>query len=230
MCGRVLLVSGFEEVAAQFGLIGVTPLNFQERWNGPPSDDYPILRWNPKTRARCLDLMRWGLVPNWSKDDKISFSTFNAKAETIAAKPAFRDAWRGGRRGILALDGFYEWKKLGAKAKQPYLISRADGSMMALAVLWDSKRLEGGEVLRSFTIITTEANELLADLHDRMPVILGMEDVAKWLGEVEAEQEEIEALLRPCPADWLEAVPVDPRMSNVRNQGAEFCRSIDLSL
>jgi putative SOS response-associated peptidase YedK len=224
MCGRVLLVSDVSVIMAQYQLQAATPVNFPAHWNAAPSEMLPIIRWNPKTRQRCIDPMKWGLLPAWAKDEKVAFTTFNAKSETIATKPAFRDAWRAGRRGILPLNGFYEWKQLAAKAKQPYRISRVDGRLLSLAVLWESRWLPNGEVLRTFTIITTEANDMLAPLHHRMPVILDDKDIAAWLGETAATEAEIASLLRPCPPAWLELVPVDPRMSNARNQGEEFCR------
>jgi len=224
MCGRVLLVSDYSKIMQKLGLDAAPPVNFPAFWNAPPSERLPVIRWNPKAQQRCVDLMKWGLLPAWAEDEKIAFTTFNAKSETIATKPAFRDAWRAGRRGILAVDGFYEWKQLAANTKQPYLISRADDEPLLLAVLWESRWLPNREILRTFTIITTEANDLLAPLHHRMPVILADADVAVWLGQTEAAEEEVAGLLRPCPQDWLDLVPVDPRMSNVRNQGEEFCR------
>ncbi|TAL01269.1 MAG: SOS response-associated peptidase [Rhodospirillaceae bacterium] len=226
MCGRAKLVTECIEIGLQFLMAPPPAINFPPRWNGAPTEDFPVIRRNPDTGRRSLNLLRWGLVPNWAIGEKPAFSTINAKAETLRDKPAFRGAWRAGRRCIIPLDGFYEWKKQPGGKKQPYLIARADGRLMAVAGLWESKRLEGGEILRTFTIITTAANALVAQLHDRMPVILAPEDVSMWLGEVEATEEQLAALMRPCPPEWLTMVPVDPRMSNVRNQGPEFCRPI----
>jgi len=226
VCGRIKLITEFTEIKFPFAIPPGPVSNFPPRWNGAPTDDFPNVRLNPQTRLRSLDLLRWGLVPHGAPGDKAAFSTINAKAETLKARPAFRDAWRSGRRCIVPLDGFYEWKKLPGGKKQPYLISRADGRLMAVAGLWESKKLEGGEILRTFTIITTAANTLMAELHDRMPVILAPEDFPLWLGEVDATEAEIEALLRPCPPEWLTMVAVDPRMSNVRNQDATFCQPL----
>ena len=110
--------------------------------------------------------------------------------------------------------------------KQPYAISRADGKLMAVAGLWDGKKLPDGSVLRTFTIITTTANALLAKLHDRMPVILDEADIPVWLGEIEASLDTVQALLTPCPPTWLKLAPMDMRMSNVRNQDAVYCQPV----
>jgi putative SOS response-associated peptidase YedK len=118
--------------------------------------------------------MRWGLVPYWAKDIKIGFSTINAMAETVDTKPVFREAFAR-RRCIVSVDNFYEWKKLDAKTKQPYAIALADRSLRGLAGLWETRRSPSKETVRSFTIITTTPNELCAELHNRMPVILPLD-------------------------------------------------------
>ena len=227
MCGRAKLVTDVSEIKLAFRIPGPA-INTRALWNGAPTHDFPIIRRNPEG-VRSLDLLRWGLVPHWSKTDKAAYATINAKAETLAEKPTFREAWRKGRRCIVPLDAFYEWKAGADGKKQPYAISRADGTLLAVAGLWESKTLSDGTVLRTFTIITTTANELLAQIHDRMPVILAAEDVPMWLGETDAPLADIAGLLKPCPAEWLEMTPVDPRMSNVRNQGEEFCQPIILA-
>jgi putative SOS response-associated peptidase YedK len=143
----------------------------------------PIVRYDQKAGHRTLDLMRWGLVPYWSKDIKIGFSTINAMAETIETKPVFREAFQR-RRCIVPVDNFYEWKKPGPKEKQPYAIALADRSLMALAGLWETWRSRANnETVRSFTIVTTTPNELCEDLHNRMPVILPPDTWSAWLGE-----------------------------------------------
>src|SRR5215471_4399800 len=133
----------------------------------------PVVRYDAKASERSLDLLRWGLVPYWAKDIKVGFANINAKAEGIESKPAFRDAFQR-RRCLVPVDNFYEWKKT-ATGKQPYAISLADGGIMALAGLWENWRSSEGEWVRSFAIITTTPNELCAELHDRMPVVLAPE-------------------------------------------------------
>ena len=172
--------------------------------------------------------MKWGLVPAWAKDEKVAYSTFNARSEELAGKPSFRAAWKAGRRGIIPLTGFYEWKKLDAKGKdkQPYLITRTDGALMAVATLWEAKKFDGGDMLRTFTIVTTAANNFMSEIHDRMPVILSMHDVAAWLGEEDIDLNAASALMKPAPEAALKKVTVDKRMGNVKNWQEEFCRPI----
>src|SRR5438477_11274422 len=148
-----------------------------------PTQDILAVRFNPETKERALDMLRWGLVPYWAKDIKIGFSLINAKAETVAEKPAFREAFTK-RRCIIPADGFYEWKKLDAKTKQPYAIVMKDRSVFGFAGLWERwKDKVSGEIVQSCAIVTTEPNEVCAPIHNRMPVILSPENYARWLGE-----------------------------------------------
>ena len=137
--------------------------------------------------------MRWGLIPYWAKDIKIGFSTINARAEEVDTKPAFREAFRQ-RRCLVPLDNFYEWKKT-ATGKQPYAIALPDRRLMALAGLWETWRSPAGERVRSFAIITTTPNELCAELHNRMPVVLKPERWPVWLGEGTSDLPRLKALL-----------------------------------
>jgi putative SOS response-associated peptidase YedK len=223
MCGRAKLVTDVSEIKLAFRIPG-PPINVPPLWNGAPTHDFPVMRRHPETGARALDLLRWGLVPRWARDGKAAYSTINAKAETVTSKPAFRDPWRRGQRCIVPLDAFYEWEKRPDGTKQPYAIGRKDSRLMAVAGLWEAVTLPDGGILRSFTILTTTANSLLSQLHNRMPVILAEADIPSWLGEVPATEAELAALLRPCPDDLLMLTPVDPRMSNVRNQDPAFCQ------
>ena len=226
MCARVKQVAELREIKVQFGIPDDAPsLNLPAWWNGPPTENFAVVRRNPNSGKRALDLLRWGLVPWWSKGAKLAYATFNAQCESLAEKPAFRDAWRRGQRCIVPLDAFYEWQAIG-KRKQPFAVARRDGALLAVGGLWERTKLPDGSILRSFTIITTPPNRLLAPFHNRMPLILAPEDVATWLGEVEVAPETVSALLRPCPEEWLTLWPVDPRMSNVRNQDAEFCQPL----
>jgi putative SOS response-associated peptidase YedK len=179
-----------------------------------------VVRHDPAAQRRALDVMVWGLVPSWSKDAKPGFNTINAKAETVATAPSYRDAWKAGRRCLVPFDLFYEWQKRPDGTKQPYAIAREDRAPLGLAGLWESKRLADGAVLRSFTILTTTPNALLAPLHNRMPVIVAPADYAAWLGETGASPDDLRALLRPYPADAMTAWPVDPRVGNWRNDDA----------
>jgi putative SOS response-associated peptidase YedK len=227
MCARVKQVAELREIRIQFGIPDSAPaINLPARWNGPPTEDFAIVRRNPNTGERALDRLRWGLVPWWSKEARLPYATFNAQGETIQDKPAFRDAWRRGQRCILPLDAFYEWQTIGAKQKQPYAVARRDGALLAIGGLWELTKLPDGTILRSFTIITTPPNGLLEPFHNRMPLVLAPDDVAAWLGEGDAKPEQIAALLKPCPEEWLTLWRVDPRLNNVRNQDAEFCQAL----
>jgi len=171
--------------------------------------------------------MRWGLVPFWAKDLKVGFSNINAKAEGIETKPAFREALQR-RRCLVPVDSFYEWKKLG-KERQPYAIALADRRLMALAGLWENWRSPAGEWVRSFAIVTTAPNELCAELHDRMPVILPFEAWPEWLGEQPADTARLKTLLAPYPAAQMAAWPVSPRVGNVKNNDPSLIEPIAAS-
>jgi putative SOS response-associated peptidase YedK len=178
---------------------------------------------------RVPKMMKWGLLPHWAKDEKLQYSTFNARAEEFTAKPAFRDAWKRGQRCLVVTDGFYEWRKLdpAGTVKQPYAIAMADDANMVMAGLWSTwKEPKSGEEIQSCTIITCAANDVMAELHNRMPVIVGEADWPKWLGEAPASNDELLTLLRPCPDEWLKEWPVDKAIGNVRNKGAELVKAV----
>jgi putative SOS response-associated peptidase YedK len=198
MCGRARLSSDVSEIKIAFGIPAERPSpNFAASWNVAPTDPLPIVRFDPKAHERSLDIARWGLIPYWANDIKIGFSTFNARAEEIDTKPAFREAFRQ-RRCLVPLDSFYEWKKT-PTGKQPYAIGLAGGRLMAMAGLWETWRSPEGERIRSFTIATTKPNALCAELHDRMPVVLQPEAWPVWLGEQPADPKHLKAPIGPLP-------------------------------
>jgi putative SOS response-associated peptidase YedK len=171
MCGRARLSSDVTEIKIRFAIPPGRPApNFAPSWNVAPTDPLPVVRYDAEAHERSLDVMRWGLIPYWAKDIKIGFSTFNARAEEVETKPAFREAFRR-RRCLVPLDNFYEWKKT-PTGKQPYAIGLQGGRLMGMAGLWETWRSPEGERIRSFTIVTTKSNALCAELHDRMPVVL----------------------------------------------------------
>src|SRR6516162_2309392 len=201
MCGRVRLSSDVSEIKLVFSVPPHRPTpNIAPSWNVAPTDPLPVVRYDAKESERSLDVMRWGLVPYWAKDLKVGFANINAKAEGIESKPAFREAFHR-RRCLVPVDNFYEWKKTGV-GKQPYAVARADRGLMALAGLWETWRSPAGERLRSFAIITTRPNELCAELHNRMPVILGPERWPAWLGEEPTDAARLKALLARQHARW----------------------------
>ena len=228
MCGRVKLEGDISEIRIAFGIPPDYPTpNFAPSWNVAPTDQLPIVRYNPKTQGRTLDLMRWGLVPYWAKDIKVGFSTINAMAETIDTKPVFREAFRR-RRCLVPVEAYYEWKKLDAKTKQPYAFALAEGGFMALAGLWETWKSPAGEVVRSFTIATTAPNRLAAEVHNRMPAILPPTAWPAWLGEKETGDAALKGLLAPYPADRMAMWPVSPRVGNVKNNDPSIADPIKL--
>jgi putative SOS response-associated peptidase YedK len=152
---------------------------------------------------------------------KLGFASFNARAETVETRPGFRDAWKRGQRCLVIADGFYEWRK---PDKQPFFVSLGNKQPMTFAGLWDQWKPKDGEPVRSCTIITTEANDMMAPIHDRMPVILGAEDWAAWLGEEPLEHPI--TLLRPFPPERMTMWPVSKAVGNVTNQGAELAEPV----
>ena len=229
MCGRVKLEGDVSEIKIAFRISPDYPTpNFAPSWNVAPTDQLPIVRYNPKTQGRTLDLMRWGLVPYWAKDIKVGFSTINAMAETIDTKPVFREAFRR-RRCLVPVEAYYEWKKLDAKTKQPYAFALAEGGFMALAGLWETWKSPAGEVVRSFTIATTAPNALAAEIHNRMPAILPPTAWPAWLGEEEASDGALKGLLAPYPADRMAMWPVSPRVGNVKNNDASLIEPVALA-
>src|SRR5258708_359317 len=228
MCGRFQASSSPAELARWFKTTGPVP-NVQQRYNAAPGQHLPIVLRGAETGKRRLVTFRWGLIPGWATDAKIGYSTINAMAETVAIKPAFRDAFAR-RRCLVPADGFYEWKQLDAdaKTKQPYRFIMRDGSPMAFAGLWEQwSDPASGETLRTFTIITGEPNALCAPIHNRMPVILDPADFPPWLGETPATADELRALLRPFPAERMEAHVIGPRISNVKNDDAALIERLE---
>jgi putative SOS response-associated peptidase YedK len=216
MCGRAKLSTDFSEIKIAFRVLPERPTpNFAPSWNIAPTDPMPAVRYDAKAGQRSLDVMRWGLVPYWAKDIKIGFSTFNARAEEIETKPAFRDAFQK-RRCLVPLDSFYEWKKI-ETGKQPYAIGLKGGGLMAMAGLWENWRSPAGEQIRSCTIVTTKPNELCSQLHDRMPVVLTPEAWPVWLGEVPSDVPRLKSLLAPYPSDEMVCWPVSTRVGSVKN-------------
>jgi putative SOS response-associated peptidase YedK len=214
MCGRFLNRLPASETARIFGTAGAVP-NWPARYNLAPTQAVLAVRYNPETRERPLDPLRWGLIPFWAKDVKIGATCINAKAETVAEKPAFRDAFKN-RRCLIPADGFYEWRKTDG-GKVPYAIVPKDG-VFAFAGLWERwKDPASQEVVRSCTIVTGRPNELVAPIHDRMPVILPPEAWPRWLGEEPATRDELLELLQPYPADRMRAYPISTRVNSVRN-------------
>ena len=216
MCGRVIQTSTPEAIRRLFDAIAPAP-NAPPRYNGAPSQELMVLRRNPETGERTLQLLRWGLIPSWTKDAKGGRKPINARAETIATSPMFKAAYAK-RRCLLPIDGFFEWKAIkGSKTKQPYALAMKDRSPFAVAGIWENwTRPDTGEAIRSFAVITCEANQLVNQIHDRMPVIIAPTDYDRWLGpEIDPRD-----LMKPFPAELMTMWPVSTRVNSPRNDDA----------
>src|SRR5271169_6129817 len=225
MCGRARLSSDVSEIKLVFSIPPERPPpNFAASWNVAPTDSLPVVRYDSRAGERSLDVMRWGLVPFWAKDIKVGFANINAKAEGIESRPAFREGFQR-RRCLVPVDNFDEWRKI-PTGKQPYAVALADRGLMALAGLWESWRSPAGERVLSFAIITTRPNALCAELHDRMPVILGPRNWPAWLGEEPADPAQLRAMLVPYPSVEMMCWPVSPRVGNVKNNDARLIEPI----
>lgn len=209
MCGRFTLTVDAEQLVFSFGLNGI-PADWRPRYNIAPTQ--PILGLRD-AETRRAEWFRWGLIPSWAKDPAIGNRLINARAETLDEKPAFRSAFAS-RRCLILADGFYEWQAGEGKRSfsRPYLFRLKDGTPFAFAGLWDVWRNESGEAIFSCTIITCPANDLVKQIHDRMPVILDRMQCWAWLKT--RGLSELKALLRPYPAENMMAYPVERAVNN----------------
>lgn len=229
MCGRFVSSSPPDELAAYFGAEAVAETVVEPNYNVAPTQDvWAVVEADGR---RYLDAFFWGLVPSWAKDVKIGSKMINARAETLAEKSAFKKPFAT-RRCLVPADGFYEWKKLGSgkkPKKQPVFISRRDGEPLALAGIWSLWRGpdKEQEPLRSLTIVTTSPNELMAAIHDRMPVILPEERWAPWLDRTNDDLDSLAAMLVPLPDGLLTATPVATLVNNVGNNGPELLAPVE---
>lgn len=213
MCGRFTQTASSAVIAQQFDV--AEPPLFTPRYNIAPSQPVAAIRIEPDTTTRQLVLLRWGLIPSWAKDPKIGHQCINAKAETVAEKPSFRAAFKT-RRCLVIATGFYEWQVDG-KRKQPMWIGLKSHRPFAFAGLWEHWRPPDGEVIESCTILTTEPNELLRPIHNRMPVILASTAYDQWLDPTFQHGESLKALLRPYSSEELTAYPVGTLVNNPRH-------------
>lgn len=219
MCTRYNLTSPVEAVRAYFRLSGGEP--FPPRYNIAPTQPVAIVRNGP-SGDRELALVRWGLIPSWTKDPAAFKTLVNARGETAAEKPSFRGAMRH-RRCLVPANGFYEWTgKPGAK--QPHLIRRRDGGLIAFAGLWESWLGADGSEIETMAILTVAANATLMSIHDRMPAILQPENFDTWLDARGFRAEMAAEMLHPAVDDLLEHIMVDPRLNSYRNEGPDLIK------
>lgn len=222
MCGRFALVTEKHILEMLYDMELRADFDLQPRYNIAPSQDVPGLRLAPKGSGKELVELKWGLVPFWADDESIGNRMINARAETAAEKPVFRDAFKK-RRLLVPVTGFYEWKKEG-NSKRPYYIYRRDNRPFSLAGLWERWE-RGSKSLETFTILTTEPNELVATLHNRMPVIIHSADYQRWLDPATIT-EDLLSLLTPYSADEFAARPVSRLVNNPANDFPELLEKI----
>jgi putative SOS response-associated peptidase YedK len=227
MCGRVIQSGGPLRYAIVDGLNvrDSRVHNYPPRWNAAPSQELLVIRRNHRDGEVSLEPLRWGLIPYWC-NPKGGRKPINAKGETARDLPTFREAYRK-RRCIVPVDGFFEWKAIkGQKAKQPYAIAMKTGAPFGIAGIWENwKEPASGEWIRTFAILTTDANALVADIHDRMPVILAPADYRRWLGEEPDPRD----LLRPFPAEVMRMWPISTRVNKLENDDPSIVEPIELA-
>ena len=214
MCGRYTLTSPIEVLAEEFGIMGPLP-EVWPSYNVAPGRNVAAVV-DGGDGGRHLELLKWGLVPSWAKDPGIGNRMINARSETAAEKPSFRKAMRE-RRCLILADGFYEWRKMG-NGKQPYHAAMQDGRPFAFAGLWEDWERDG-ERLRTCTILTTEANDLMREVHDRMPVILPPDAYATWLDRGARDPAPLLPLLVPYPSSDMRTYPVSRAVNRPSNDG-----------
>ncbi len=191
------------------------------RYNVAPSQSVAAIVQLPDASRPQLQILRWGLIPSWAKDPKIGYKLINARAETVSEKPLFRSAF-GKRRCLIPATGFYEWQQVeGSRLKQPYFIGVQDEGLFAFAGLYEQWESPDGDVLETCTIITTTANEIVASIHERMPVILAGQEYALWLDPSFGKIDRLQALLAPYPASGMTVYPISNLVNNPKNDSPE---------
>jgi putative SOS response-associated peptidase YedK len=216
MCGRYASYLLPEFIARLFGTVNPLP-NLQPTWNMAPTMDAPVVRRRPENGERHLDVLKWGLVPSFTKDLKTARKPINARSETVPTSRMFKAAFAR-RRCLVPAAAYYEWRD-DPEDKVPFAVARVDGDPVVFAGIWEEWRSPEGNALHTFSTITTDANRQLSAIQPRMPVIVERGDWPVWLGEAEGE---VAALLRPAPEDVLRLWSIDKRVGNVRNDGPEL--------
>ena len=225
MCGRFVSAAPPDELAQYFSAQLATEGLAEPNYNVAPTNDVYVVLSDGTTRS--LEMFHWGLVPNWAKDPSVGNRMINARAETLAEKPVYRRAFAK-RRCLIPASGFYEWKKIpGQKAKQPMFMSRPDGEPFAFAGLWERWKGDEEGGLRSTTIITCAPNEVMAPIHDRMPVILPASAWDRWLDPTFDDIASLNKLLVPAPPALITVRPVSTQVNNVRNNGAQLIDEVE---
>lgn len=222
MCGRFTFTQPENLVTEVFQLSSSPTLS--PRYNIAPTQSVPTVLLDSDDGERQFKMLRWGLIPSWAKDMKMGAALINARAETVAEKPAFRSAFKR-RRCLILADGFYEWQQQ-EKKKQPYYFRLQEGKLFAFAGLWERWEKGEGDAIESCTIITTEANELMQPFHDRMPVILDPKDYEKWLDSQVQKPESLQSLLQPYQSEEMTVYPVSTKVNNARTDSPDCIKQL----
>lgn len=225
MCGRYRLSRRKQIIAEHFETADWHD-DWSPRYNIAPAQSVPVIRQHPKQPVRQISIMRWGLIPNWAKEPSIATGTINAKSETAATKPAFRDSLRF-RRCLIPADGFYEWKRAG-RSKQPYCFEINEGELFAFAGLWDGWKNAEGQWIKTCSILTTTPNAVTSTVHNRMPVILDPASFDVWLDPGMTNVQVISELLKPYDATPMRRYPVSNRVNRVENDDEECCLQVEI--
>jgi putative SOS response-associated peptidase YedK len=223
MCGRFTLASDPATLQASFPWVSV-PTQITPRFNIAPTQPVAVI---PNDGKQALDFFVWGLIPFWAKDPKIGNRMINARSETLAEKPSFRHAYRR-RRCLILADGFFEWQKTpGSRKKTPYYIQLESREPFGFAGLWETWNAPDGSVVKSTTIITTEPNDLVARVHNRMPVIVPPSAYDLWLDSHERQPAELDGLLTPFPAEEMMAYPIATLVNHPGNDVPEVIEPLE---
>lgn len=224
MCGRFTLFADYNEIINRFDIEAAIQEDlYLPSFNIAPSNSVlSVINDGQKNR---LGYLKWGLIPPWAKDEKIGYKLINARAETIADKPSFRDAYQK-RRCIIIADSFYEWKRHQKQMKTPMRIKLKSSELFAMAGLWERWKSPEGKLVFTCTVITTEPNELMKDIHDRMPVILKPEDENIWLNNSNSDFSRLNELLKPLPADLMEAYEVSNLVNSPKNNSPNLIQQM----
>lgn len=226
MCGRYRLSRRKQIIEEHFETADWRD-DWSPRYNIAPTQAVPVIRQHPREPVRELSLMRWGLVPHWTKDATGSASMINARSETASTKPAFRDPLKF-RRCLIPADAFYEWNKT-PTSKQPFCFEVNSGNLFAFAGLWDGWKNAEGQWVRTCSILTTTPNAVTSVIHDRMPVILELESYDLWLDPGMQNVTAVVELLKPCDARLMRCYPVSTRINHVGNDDAKCSQPIELA-
>ena len=223
MCGRFSNDAKPEQIEKEFKIGKLNPKLFTPRYNIAPTQMIPVVL--EQSGERVIESLRWGLIPSWSKDESIGSKMINARAETLAEKPSFRDAFKK-HRCIIPASGFYEWQKQSKGAKQPFYFRMKDKDVFGFAGLYEQwLDKETGEQIETFTIITTEANKVLEPIHERMPVILKSKDYDQWLDAKEKDTSELQKLLAPYPSEEMKSYAVSKSVNSPSKDSPELIKN-----